>query len=392
MTNQDRRQKRYERRQIKRKQKRDSFLQKMPSYTEVFTFENLWNSFWLCRKEVSWKPSIQIFQQNLSIEIIKLLKELYSEKGFRSRGFIEFDICERGKIRHIKSVDIRERIVQRCFCDYYLVPLLTRFLVYDNGASLKGKGVDFSLKRLKKHLVDYYKKYKTNEGWIVLYDFSNYFGSIDHKFLYENVDRLILDDRCKKLYHHLVDAFGDVGLGLGSQVSQISAVAFPTQIDKKIANFISTESSARYMDDGYVIFHKKEDAKKCVSMLIEETSKINININPKKISINKLSRTFIYLKKRFFLNDTGQVVMRLNRNNVYKHKRRVYKLFNLVEQNKLVVEDIELCHKSWYGQVIKKFKNRKSIYNVDLEIRRKINDNNTDIPSNQRCISKDKRR
>lgn len=384
MTNAERREKRYQRRKQRKLENKKKFLASMPTYEEIFTFENLWASFWLCRKEVSWKPSIQIFQQNLTSELVKLMDVLYSDEGFQSRGFIEFNICERGKMRHIKSVDIRERVVQRCFCDYYLVPLLTRNLIHDNGASLKNKGISFSLDRLENHLEKYYKKYGTNEGWVLLYDFSNYFGNINHKILYKIVDPLILDDKCKKLFHHLVDAFGDVGLGLGSQVSQISAVAFPNRIDHKIANFKGVDFSARYMDDGYIIFHNKEDAKKCINMILQEAKDMKIILNPKKIKLCKISNSFIYLKKRFFINNKGQAISRLNKNNIYKHKRRIIKLFSLVNEGKLNINNIELCHKSWHGQVIKRYKNRKSIYNIDCQIRRLLNDgirNNTDISS-----------
>lgn len=370
MSNQERKEARYQRRKQKRQAKKEKFLDGMPSYEEIFTFENLWYSFWLCREEVAWKPSIQIFQQNLTVELVKLLKDLHSEQGFRSRGFIEFNICERGKMRHIKSVDIRERVVQRCFCDYYIVPLLTRNLIYDNGASLKDKGITFSLDRLKIHLERYFKKYGTNEGWILLYDFSNFFGSIDHKELYKIVDPLIRDEKCRKLYHHLIDAFGDVGLGLGSQVSQVSAVAFPNKIDQILANDLSVESNARYMDDGYAIYHKKEYALKGMEILLKETKNMGITLNPKKIKICKLSKSFIYLKKRFFLDNKGNVIVRLNRNNIYKHRRRVIKLCGLVDQHRLVPQDIDLCHRSWKGQIIKRFKNRKSVYDIDRQIRR----------------------
>lgn len=368
-----RREKRYQNRVKIRQLKKEKFLNNLPSFEQIFTYENLYESFWLCRKEVSWKPSIQIFQQNLNLEIIKLLKILHSDQGFKPKGFIEFNICERGKIRHIKSVNIQERVVQRCFCDNFLVPLLTHCLIYDNGASLKGKGIDFHLNRMKRHLEEYFKKYHTNEGWILLYDFSNYFGNIDHEKLYNIVDPLVKDNQCLKLFHRLIDPFGNTGLGLGSQVSQISAVVFPNMIDQKISNFYKTENYARYMDDGYCIFKTKEDAKEALKILLAETKKLNIQINSNKIQICKINKSFIFLKKRFFLNKKGKAIMRLNKNNIYKHRRRIYKLFNLIKLNKLVLFDVELSHKSWYGQVLK-FKNKKSVYDINKQIRRLLNE------------------
>ena len=375
MSNQDRREKRFQRRKIKRQNNRNRYEQTILSYDDIFTFKHLWKAFWLCRKEVSWKPSIQIFQQNLSVELVKLEQELFSPNGFQTDGFIEFDICERGKMRHIKSVNIRERIVQRCFCDYYLVPLLIHNIIHDNGASLKDKGITFSLNRLQYHLDNFYKKYKDNNGYIVLYDFSNYFGNIDHNILFSIVDEMITDNRCKKLYHHLVDNFGDIGLGLGSQVSQISAIIFPNYIDQKISNNRNIEAYARYMDDGYIIFRDKQSAKECIDDLLLYTNRFNIKLNPKKVKICKLKDSFIYLKKRFRLNNNGQVIVKLNRNNIYKHTRKIKKLIKLVKLDKLKIENVEHSHKAWLGQ-LKRYKNKKSIYNVDKKINRFINDYN----------------
>ena len=283
-------------------------------------------------------------------------------------------------MRHIRSVDIRERVVQRCFCDYFLVPLLSHFLIHDNGASMKDKGISFTLKRLQLHLKSFYNECNTNKGYILLYDFSDYFGSIDHDKLYELVDPLIQDKRSKKLYHHLIDAFGSIGLGLGSQVSQISAVAFATPIDNALQQCPYSKSYARYMDDGYVICETKEDAKKCAEILLREADKLNIKINSKKLKICKINQSFVFIKKRFFLNDKGEAVIRLNRNNIYKHRRRIYKLIGLVNNNKITINSVELCHKSWYGQV-KKYKNKKAIYSIHQIIRRVINGYDSNLSS-----------
>lgn len=84
------------------------------------------------------------------------------------------------------------------------------------------------------------------------------------------------------------------------------------------------------MDDGYAICRMKEDAIKIRELLYEWAAELKININPKKIKILKLSHSFTFLKKRFFLTNTGQVVIRLNRDNIYKHKGKIKKLLGLV--------------------------------------------------------------
>ena len=74
MTSKQRHERRYQRRVANRAKKKQDFLQTLPSYDEVFTTENLWKAFWECRKQVSWKPSLQMTQQNLLTEINKGLR------------------------------------------------------------------------------------------------------------------------------------------------------------------------------------------------------------------------------------------------------------------------------------------------------------------------------
>lgn len=62
--------------------------------------------------------------------------------------FVEFDVNERGKTRHIKSPSIRDRVLQRAVCDYVLEPVLYSKLIYDNGASVKGKALSLPGKDL----------------------------------------------------------------------------------------------------------------------------------------------------------------------------------------------------------------------------------------------------
>jgi hypothetical protein len=77
---------------------------------------------------------------------------------------VEFDLPGRGKTRHIKSVHISERVVQKRLCGNALVPVLSRSLIHDNGAFVKNKGVHFALRRLIVHLSRYYRRNRTREA------------------------------------------------------------------------------------------------------------------------------------------------------------------------------------------------------------------------------------
>ncbi|MDR2516225.1 MAG: hypothetical protein LBC88_02455 [Spirochaetaceae bacterium] len=139
MTGAERREARYERRKARRETKRNEKLNAADNFSQIIDTDNLYSSFKRSRRGVAWKESVQRYEANALRNIAETRRKLIAGESVQS-GFVEFDLRERGKTRHIKSVHISERIVQKCLCDYALVPILSRPLIYDNGASMKSKG------------------------------------------------------------------------------------------------------------------------------------------------------------------------------------------------------------------------------------------------------------
>lgn len=208
------------------------------------------------------------------------------------------------------------------------------------------------------HLHKHYRRYG-NEGYILLYDFTNYFGSIPHDKLFELVDPKIHDDRIRKLYHQLIDAF-DEGLGLGSQVSQISAVYFANEIDHFFKDKMGIKGYARFMDDGYIISNSLEELKECKEELYRECDRLGIQINERKIRICKLSHGFTFLKKRFILEKSGKIVVRMSRKAFKAVKRRLKRM----KEKNLPYKVVYNSYMSWRGST-KEYKCYKSVKNID---------------------------
>lgn len=72
---------------------------------------------------------------------------------------INFTLHERGKLRRITGEQVQDRIVKHALCDEVLNPLIEPHLIYDNGASIVGKGIDFTRRRLLTHLRKYYAQH-----------------------------------------------------------------------------------------------------------------------------------------------------------------------------------------------------------------------------------------
>lgn len=354
---------RYQRRLKKRISKKNDKLSQLGNYDDVFSYDKLYDSFYLCRKGVRWKGSIQSYEATLLLSTLKIFIIMKNRK-FKPMGFLEFDIIQRGKKRHIRAVIIGERCIQRTLCDNYLSPLIGSKLIYDNGASIKGKGIDFTLNRLKCHLSRYYRKYHTNEGYVLQYDFHSYFDNIDHDILLKNLDKIIPDKEIFKVIEKMIRCFGEKGLGLGSQVSQASAIFYPTLLDRIIKEELKIKGYCRYMDDGILICHTLEEVEQCKKRLFEVCDKLNITINEKKLTVSKLSKPFIFLKKRIFMTDTGKIVMRIGREATLRARRRLKKLAKKAydPKEKFTVPNLYQCYKSWYG-MSKRFMNYYIVQN-----------------------------
>lgn len=293
-------------------------------FEDIFTFENLYKSAKKCCNGVRWKSSTQNLETKMLHVVTKLHEQLLNGT-FKSSGFHEFTLRERGKERLIKSVHITERIVQKCLCDYGLMPTFTKRFIHDNGACLKGKGVRFAVKRLKTHLHRYYLRNSTNEGYILLFDIKSFFDSINHETLKKMV-KPYLDEKTFKLYAHLIDCFGGgVGLGLGSQISQVSAGIYLSQLDHYLKDKLRIKFYGRYMDDGYVICKSKEHLKEVQTIIVRLLENVRLTASTKKTYIVALKHGFTFLKRRFILRENGKLTIRPYKKNIRRYLRKYKK-------------------------------------------------------------------
>ena len=274
------------------------------------------------------------------------ITKLTTKVGNLETGFYEFDIMERGKQRHIRSVTIGERVVQRCLCDYALVPMLSRTFIYDNGASMQKKGYTFAANRLTQHLQQHYRKYGT-EGYVLLFDFSKFFDRVSHRLIKGILRREFTDERIIALTEHFIDAFGSVGVGLGSQISQIFALASANRLDHYVKEVCRIKGYGRYMDDGYLIHRDKAYLQKCLAGIKALCAELEITLNTKKTQIVKLTHGFTFLKIRYYLQPNGKVVKKIYRRSVTKIRHKLKSFRDLVDRSIMSYEDVYQSFQSW---------------------------------------------
>lgn len=349
MTSKERHEARYQRRKAKRQARKAELTQEYGVFDKVFTFENMYKAYVDCCKSVDWKASTQRYKANALINITTALKAL-QQGNFKTKGFYEFDVFERGKLRHIKSVHISERVIHRCLCDYSMTPLFVNSFIYDNSACVKGKGIDFAANRLKRHLQQHYRKYGNN-GYVLMFDFSKYFDNIQHGPLKSIIDKCYTDQKLKAIIYQLIDDFGKVGLGLGSQISQNAALMFPNRLDHYIKEVLRIKGYGRYMDDGYLIHHSKKHLQKCLADIKRICGELGIKLNTKKTQIIKLTRSITFLKRRFALTGTGKVIIKPNRKSVVRMRRKLKVFKRWLQNGKMQYADIHTSYVSYKGHL-----------------------------------------
>ena len=346
MTSEERRAARRARREQRRAAKRAQRQQAL-TLEAVADLDNLYQAAQDAQRGVCWKASVQRYMKDALRNTVKARHQLQDGEDVR-RGFHEFDLYERGKLRHISSVHFSERVVQKSLSQNALVPALSRSFIRNNTANTKGRGTDDALARLRRDLVRHYRRHGT-EGYILLVDFANYFGSIEHGRMKRIVADSLDDARVVALENSFIDAGGEVGLGLGSEPNQVCAVAYPDRIDHFITEVCRPEGYGRYMDDTYILAPDRLTLQICLAHIRDMCGRMGLEVNMGKTHIVKLSKGFTWLKKRISYGKNGKVVMRFCRDSVTRERRKLKKQARMVAEGVMTMEQVRQSYQSWRG-------------------------------------------
>lgn len=348
----------------KRQERKNKFLAQYNDFNLVTDTDNLYKAFKMSRRGVSWKESVQRYENYILQNLIETKSKLESGESVH-KGFVEFQIHERGKIRHIKSIHISERVVQKCLCDNILVPVLRRSLIYDNGASVKGKGISFAMNRLRCHLSRFYRENKSNDGYALIIDFSKYFDNILHDKLFAIQRENLTDDRIFDLYKSFITVFGNgISLGLGSQVSQISAIAYPNKLDHYCKEVLRIRYYGRYMDDTYLIHKDKAYLEYCLQEIKKICGELGIKLNEKKTRIVPLDEGFWFLKGKYILLQSGKIICKPARDGSVRMRRKLRKFVGMVEDGRMSLMDVYTSYQSFRSHLMR-FNGYHIIRNMD---------------------------
>lgn len=366
----------------------------------------LHKSFIKCKNGVGWKASVQRYKLDELSEISKVYYSINNGSYKLSEPY-EFIYNERGHKRYIKALTIADRVVQRSFNDNVINPSISNRLIYDNGASQKGKGISFSRNRFKYHLQSAYREFGYN-GYILFIDFSKYFDNILHSEILNQFKKLVTEDEYKfleEVFHTFDidvsylsdeeylncrdDLFNlleycnidkklltgekimEKSVGIGNQTSQATGIYYPHEIDNYCKIVLSIKYYGRYMDDTYIIAKTKEQLYSILNIVENMCIKLGIHINKRKTRIQPLNSLLPYLKINYRITESGRIMEFVPNKIFQREKRRIDSFYRLFLEGKMSINDILQCYLSWYG-TYKKFDSKRKLKAIDIYFKQKF--------------------
>ena len=176
MNSRERKDVRYLRRKRLRELKNIYRSNRYASIEDAFCFHKVMYYADKCCNGVRYKKSTQNFELHMFTNITSTCRNI-KNGTYKVGDTFKFKINERGKIRDIDAPHITDRLVHKVIANEILLPIYTTHMIYDNGASVKGKGFGFAIKRVKSKLQKWNRKYGLN-GYVVLIAFSKFFENV----------------------------------------------------------------------------------------------------------------------------------------------------------------------------------------------------------------------
>lgn len=363
----------------------------------------LYDAFRASMNGSAWKEEPQRFEIDFLSEIIKLKQEV-ENRTYKTTEGSTFIFRERGKARLIHGGRMRDRVIRHALCDNELTDNLHPYLIHNNGASQKGKGMSFSREHFERDLHNYWLEHRSNDGYIGFVDISKFYDNMQHDKIIESVCPKLSEDASWLLteilktfevdvsymsdeeyescmyekfdsikYHETIPEELKTGekmmrksVDIGDQVSQNIGVYYPTRLDNYAKIVRGCKYYGRYMDDIYIIGETREEVRSVIDGIAEQALELGMFINEKKTHIEKLSRSYKYLQVRYSLTDTGRVIRRINPKNITRERRKLKAYKRLLDKGEMPIEDIEEAFKSWLGACYKYMSNQQIINMLTL--------------------------
>lgn len=168
----------------------------------IYKPENIMQAFDEVCRNMKNKKKVNSYKDFKCVYISRIYNDLKS-KNYKVGPYNEFTIYE-PKERKIVSQGIYDKIINHLVARYILMPALISKLIKQNVASRENLGTRAGLAYHYRYMNLCKVKYGT--FYILKFDISKFFASIDHDILKKKVERYIKDEDALKIVFDIIDS------------------------------------------------------------------------------------------------------------------------------------------------------------------------------------------
>ena len=245
-------------------------------------------------------------------------------------------------------------------------------------------------------------KLKYEEFYILKFDISKYFFNIDHDIIKNIIRKKIKDKDVLNIIDKIIDSTDynyvnkeinnlknnyiktlekynnsnlnnkiselkklplyekGKGLPIGNMSSQFLAILYLNELDHFIKEKLKIKYYIRYMDDGILLHKDKEYLKYCLKEIEKIMEKYKLKLNS-KTQITSIKQGFDFLGFKYYIKN-NKVIMKVKNQTKRKFRRKMKKLYLLVNNNKISITDLNQVKASYLGH-LSYGNTKKLIYN-----------------------------
>ena len=273
------------------------------------------------------------FKENKEANLFILQQQL--TRGDYSHGeYAAFKVFE-PKERIIHSLPFRDRVVQHAI-NNIIEPIFDNVFYSATYACRKNKGTHKGVKDVQAAIR---RSSKNGDVYYLKMDFRKYFYSINKAVLFKEIERKISDKKLMLLLRHFAGN-KEIGIPIGSLLSQLFANIYGHIFDRFIKTRIKTKNYFRYMDDTVILSNNKKQLR-MIQRKLALFSLFYMKLKFSKWQINGLSIPLDFLGYRISKN-----YKLIRKDSVTRAKRKI-KFYQKTGQT----EALKLFLASWSGHI-----------------------------------------
>ncbi|MCK5541846.1 MAG: hypothetical protein KAI40_04070 [Desulfobacterales bacterium] len=323
-------------------------------FSQIICFENIFKAARKTRKGKKLKHSTTLFELELEKNIFKII-ECLKNKTYQPGRYRDFHIYD-PKLRLISAAPYFDRVIHHAIINI-IEPLIGPVFIHDTYACIRFKGTHRAVKR--------YKQFQKKNPYVLKCDIRKYFPSIDHKILYEKIEKKI---KCKDtlwLIKKIIDSREDKnnifyfsgddlftplqnkkGIPIGNLTSQFFANLYLNDFDHYVKEKLKAKHYIRYCDD-FVIFGNSKKELKTIKVEIQnflDTERLKLHKN--KTRVYRTSEGVDFLGYRIFPEYT-----KVRKSIVKAYRKRLKIMESKYSKGIINLDKIKASLMSWIGHV-----------------------------------------